>query len=188
MINSSLPADRNSRRVGLELIFWMQLKFANAASIAVLTTCTGEMVSPEKRVFLMLSVASFGRLCLVFCPLLSTLTVVHRLLPITIIATLGWMYGLVMRFLNRYYWNTEQVQVVQVPTPNTYRRNSSVILHRCSSTASSEVSGYSNELLQNFEQKIAVSIADLWHINFDTNPECDEDREAVIKSQSMHSI
>ncbi|KAH8420773.1 hypothetical protein KR222_004332 [Zaprionus bogoriensis] len=183
-------SDRNSRRVGLELIFWMLLKFANSASIAVLTTCTGEMVSPEKRVILMLSVVSFGRLCLVFSPLLSTLTVVHRLLPITIIATVGWMYGLVMRLLNRYYWNTEQVQVGQVPTPNTYRRNSAVIMRRCS-TASSEVSGYSNELLRNFEQTVAVSIADLWHINFNTIHECDSKsdiNETTPKSKSLHSI
>ncbi|XP_064547827.1 solute carrier family 22 member 1 [Drosophila montana] len=183
-------SDRNSRRVGLELIFWMLLKFANSASIAVLTTCTGEMVSPEKRVLLMLSVVSFGRFCLVVSPLLSTLTVVHRLLPITIIATIGWLYGLVMRLLNRYYWNTEQQQVGQVPTPNTYRRNSAVILRRCS-TASSDVSGYSNELLSNFEQTVAVSIADLWHINFSTIHECDslkEATDAALKSQSMHSI
>ncbi|XP_001996921.2 organic cation transporter protein [Drosophila grimshawi] len=182
--------DRNPRRVGLELIFWMLLKFANAASIAVLTTCTGEMVSPEKRVLLMLSVVSFGRLCLVFSPLLSTLTVVHRLLPITIIATVGWIYGLIMRFLNRYYWNTEQQHMVQVPTPNTYRRNSAVILRRCS-TASSDVSGYSNDMQRNFEPNVTVSISDLWHINFHTIPECDSIKEAtegVIKSQSMHSI
>ncbi|KAM8706075.1 hypothetical protein ACLKA7_010374 [Drosophila subpalustris] len=183
--------DRNSRRVGLELIFWMLLKFANSASIAVLTTCTGEMVSPGKRVLLMLSVVSFGRLCLVFSPLLSTLTVVHRLLPITIIATVGWVYGIAMRFLNRYYWNTEQLQVGQVPTPNTYRRNSAVILRRCS-TASSDVSGYSNELIRNFEQNVAVSIADLWHINFNTIHECDslaEVNEAAAKPHSsMHSI
>ncbi|XP_034485849.1 solute carrier family 22 member 19 [Drosophila innubila] len=184
-------SDRNSRRVGLELIFWMLLKFANSASIAVLTTCTGEMVSPEKRVLLMLSVVSFGRLCLVFSPLLSTLTVIHRLLPITIIATVGWVYGIAMRFLNRYYWNTEQLQVGQVPTPNTYRRNSAVILRRCS-TASSDVSGYSNELIRNFEQNVAVSIADLWHINFNTIHECDsltEVNEAAVKPHSsMHSI
>ncbi|XP_034116834.2 LOW QUALITY PROTEIN: solute carrier family 22 member 19 [Drosophila albomicans] len=184
-------SDRNSRRVGLELIFWMLLKFANSASIAVLTTCTGEMVSPAKRILLMLSVVSFGRLFLVFSPLLSTLTVVHRLLPITIIATIGWVYGLIMRFLNRFYWNTEQVQVGQVPTPNTYRRNSAVIMRRCS-TASSDVSGYSNELLRNFEQTVAVSIADLWHINFNTIHECDsmkELSETVEKPHSsMHSI
>ncbi|KAH8360014.1 hypothetical protein KR093_010188 [Drosophila rubida] len=183
--------DRNSRRVGLELIFWMLLKFANSASIAVLTTCTGEMVSPGKRILLMLSVVSFGRLCLVFSPLLSTLTVVHRLLPITIIATVGWVYGLLMRFLNRYYWNTEQLQVGQVPTPNTYRRNSAVIMRRCS-TASSDVSGYSNELLRNFEQTVAVSIADLWHINFNTIHECDSMKElgeTIEKPHnSMHSI
>ncbi|XP_017856517.1 PREDICTED: solute carrier family 22 member 7 [Drosophila arizonae] len=182
--------DRNSRRVGLELIFWMLLKFANAASIAVLTTCTGEMVSPEKRVLLMLSVVSFGRICLVFSPLLSTLTVVHRLLPISIIATVGWVYGLFMRLLNRYYWNTEQLQVGQVPTPNTYRRNSAVIMRRCS-TASSDVSNYSNELLHNFEQTVAVSIADLWHINFDTIHECDSTNEisdVASKSQSTQTI
>lgn len=168
----------------------MLLKFANAASIAVLTTCTGEMVSPEKRVLLMLSVVSFGRLCLVFSPLLSTLTVVHRLLPISIIATVGWVYGLIMRLLNRYYWNTEQLQVGQVPTPNTYRRNSAVIMRRCS-TASSDVSNYSNELLHNFEQTVAVSIADLWHINFDTIHECDsmnEISDVASKSQSTQTI
>ncbi|EDV90843.1 solute carrier family 22 member 1 [Drosophila grimshawi] len=182
--------DRNPRRVGLELILWMLLKCAHAASIAVLTTCTGEMVSPEKRVLLMFSVVSFARLCLVFSPMVSTLIVVHRLLPITIIATVGWIYGLIMCFLNRYYWNTEQQHVVQVPTPNTYGRNSAVILRYCS-TSSSDVSGYSNDMQRNFVPNVTVSISDLWHINFHTIPECDSIKKAtegVIKSQSMHSI
>ncbi|XP_017846044.1 solute carrier family 22 member 1 [Drosophila busckii] len=179
-------SERNSRRVGLELIFWLLLKFANAASIAVLSTCTGEIVSPAKRGILMLSVLSFARLCLVFSPLLSTLTVVHRLLPITIIATLGWIYGLVMRLLNRYYWSTEHSHMDQVLTPQTYRRNSAVILSRCS-TDSSDVSSYSNELKRSFKQNMAVSIAELWHINYSAKPE-GTTQEELPKSQSLHSI
>ncbi|EDX12281.1 GD20089 [Drosophila simulans] len=162
--------ERNSRRVGLELVFWLILKIANSASIAVLTTCTSEIVSKEKRVVLMLSVISFSRVCLLFCPFLSCLTVIHHLVPITILATMGWIYGLALRRLNRYYWNTEQPQISQVPTPNTYRRQSAIILRRCS-TVSSECSAYSNELLSNFERNMAVSIADIWHINFHPSSE-----------------
>ncbi|BFF89375.1 solute carrier family 22 member 8 [Drosophila madeirensis] len=175
--------ERNSRRVGLELIFWLILKLANSASIAVLTTCTGEMVSSENRVLLMLSVVTFSRLCLVFCPFLSVLTVIHPLVPITIIATVGWIYGLALRRLNRYYWNTEQPHISQVPTPNTYRRHSQMILRRCSS-ASTEVSGYSNELLSNFERNMAVSIADIWHINFYPINECDSLAEMELEKRS----
>ncbi|KAH8250183.1 hypothetical protein KR026_007095, partial [Drosophila bipectinata] len=184
--------ERNSRRVGLELVFWIILKMANSATIAVLTTCSGEMVSTEKRVYLMLSVVGFSRTCLVFCPLLSCLTVVHPLVPITILSTLGTIYGLALRRLNRYYWNTEQPPISRVPTPNTYRRQSAIILRRYSST-SSEISGYSNELLSNFERNIAVSIADIWHINFHPASECDiemvqQSGEEALKSRSSETI
>ncbi|XP_068157302.1 solute carrier family 22 member 12 [Drosophila tropicalis] len=180
---------RNSRRVGLELFFWLLLKFANSASIAVLTTCTGEMVPAEKRVYFLLSVITFSRLCLVLSPLLTTLVVIHPLVPITIIATLGWLYGLALRRLNRYYWNTEQPHIDHVPTPNTYRRNSALILRRRSST-SSEVSGFSNELLSNFEHNLAVSIADIWHINFNPINEMEEIElnEEAVKSRSLETI
>ncbi|KAH8256461.1 hypothetical protein KR032_008922 [Drosophila birchii] len=183
--------ERNSRRVGLELLFWLLLKVSNSASIAVLTTCTGEMVSNEKRVYLLLSVVSFSRLCLVFSPLLSCLTVVHHLVPITILATLAWIYGLALRRLNRYYWNAEQPHISQVPTPNTYRRQSAIIMRRCS-TASSECSAYSNELLSNFERNMAVSIADIWHINFHPSSEIELEMEQqqpeALRSRSSETI
>ncbi|XP_037728838.1 solute carrier family 22 member 19 isoform X1 [Drosophila subpulchrella] len=183
--------ERNSRRVGLELVFWFILKVANSASIAVLTTCTSEIVSKEKRVLLLLSVISFSRMCLVFCPLLSCLTVIHHLVPITILATIGWIYGLALRRLNRYYWNTEQPQMSQVPTPNTYRRQSAIILRRCS-TDSSDCSAYSNELLSNFERNMAVSIADIWHINFhpssEIETELEQHRPQTCRSHSSETI
>jgi len=177
--------------VGLELVFWFVLKVANSASIAVLTTCTSEIVSKEKRVLLLLSVISFSRMCLVFCPLLSCLTVIHHLVPITILATIGWIYGLALRRLNRYYWNTEQPQMSQVPTPNTYRRQSAIILRRCS-TDSSDCSAYSNELLSNFERNMAVSIADIWHINFhpssEIEMEVEQPRPQACRSHSSETI
>ncbi|KAH8369124.1 hypothetical protein KR009_002014 [Drosophila setifemur] len=187
--------ERNSRRVGLELVFWIILKVSNSASIAVLTTCTSEMVSTEKRVFLLLSVITFSRLCLVFCPLLSCLTVIHHLVPITILSTIGWIYGLALRRLNRYYWNADQPHISQVPTPNTYRRQSAIILRRCSTT-SSNFSGYSNELLSNFERNGAVSIADIWHINFHPSSLCEcedlelnlQNGEEAVTSRSSETI
>ncbi|KAH8278442.1 hypothetical protein KR018_003393 [Drosophila ironensis] len=184
--------ERNSRRVGMELVFWILLKMANSATIAVLTTCTGEMVSEEKRVYLMLSVVAFSRGCLVFCPLLSCLTVVHPLVPITILSTIGWIYGLSLRRLNRYYWNTEQPPISRVPTPNTYRRQSAIILRRYS-TASSDISAYSNELISNFERSVAVSIADIWHINFHPSSECEaeidhESAAEALRSRSSETI
>ncbi|XP_030374193.1 solute carrier family 22 member 3 [Scaptodrosophila lebanonensis] len=175
---------RNSRRVGLELFFWLLLKFANAASIAVLSTCTGEMVSPEKRVFMLLSVVTFSRLWLIFSPFISTLTVVHRLLPITILATMGWIYGLALRRLNRYYWNTEQPHKSQVPTPRTYRRCSTTLMRRCSSTGS-EISGSSTEIIP--IPATAVSISDLWQINFQTITECESGAEMDEMSYKRNS-
>ncbi|XP_037951229.1 solute carrier family 22 member 13-like [Teleopsis dalmanni] len=167
---------KESRRIGLELIFWIVLKLANATAQSVLITCTGELVAPEKRPMLSLSVVTFSRCCVTIAPFISTLTVFHQLIPITVFATLGVINGILMFMVNSSFWSVEQPRIEKVPTPNTYRRNSAIVMRRvstCSSELSSSSSVYGNIYSPQYKQ--TISISDLWRLDIRCQPtdECD---------------
>ncbi|XP_067615966.1 uncharacterized protein [Eurosta solidaginis] len=164
---------KSSRRVGFEMIFWIFLKFSNAVTFAVLATCTGEIVASEKRDTLMFSVLTHSRFWLIFGPYIATTIQIHHLIPITIFASLAVLTGLLLCFLNRAFWNTEQPRSVKVPTPNTYRRNSSLELLRRFSASSASSGGNVNPGF--YENGLAISISDLWLVNaqFETIAEQD---------------
>lgn len=145
-----------SRRVGFEMIFWMFLKFATAVTFAVLAACTGEIVTAQKRSTLMYSVVTHSRFWLIFGPSIAVTIKVHNLIPITVLASLALVTGILLCFLNRAFWNMEQPRVAKVPTPNTYRRNSSAeLLRRASLGTKSEF----------YENALTISISDLWLVN-----------------------
>ncbi|XP_011179275.1 solute carrier family 22 member 3 [Zeugodacus cucurbitae] len=142
-----------SRRVGYEMIFWMFLKFATAVTFAVLATCTGEIVTAEKRPTLMYSVVTHSRFWLIFGPSIAVTINIHNLSPITVLASLAVITGVMLCFLNRAFWNMEQPRLSKVPTPNTYRRNSSAeLLRRASLGTKSEF----------YDNTLTISISDLW--------------------------
>ncbi|XP_004535657.1 solute carrier family 22 member 8 [Ceratitis capitata] len=145
-----------SRRVGFEMIFWMFLKFATAIAFAVLATCTGEVVTPEKRPTLMFSVVTHSRFWLIFGPTISVTIQIHYLIPITVLASLAVVTGILLCFLNRAFWNTDQPRRAKAPTPNTYRRNSSAELLRRASAGTK---------MEFYENPLTISISDLWLVN-----------------------
>ncbi|XP_050322366.1 solute carrier family 22 member 3 [Bactrocera neohumeralis] len=145
-----------SRRVGFEMIFWMFLKFATAVTFAVLATCTGEIVSSEKRPTLMYSVVTHSRFWLIFGPSIAVTIQFHNLIPITVLASLAVVTGVLLCLLNRAFWNMEKPRVAKVLTPKTYRRNSSAeLLRRSSLGAKSEF----------YDNSLTISISDLWLVN-----------------------
>ncbi|XP_036322613.1 solute carrier family 22 member 3 [Rhagoletis pomonella] len=161
LVPSSL---KSSRRVAIEMLFWMFLKFANAVTFAVLATCTGEIVSPEKRALLMFSVLIHSRFWLIFGPSISVTMQIHNLIPITVLTSLALATGILLCFLDRSFRNTEQPRIAKVPTPNTYRRNSSLeLLRRASTSTVGSSSGYTNSGF--YENDLTISISDLWLVN-----------------------
>lgn len=134
----------------------MFLKFATAVTFAVLATCTGEIVTPEKRLTLMYSVVTHSRFWLIFGPSIAVTIKFHNFIPITALASLALVTGILLCFLNRAFWNMEQPRVAKVPTPNTYRRNSSAeLLRRTSLGTKSEF----------YENTLTISISELWLVN-----------------------
>ncbi|XP_054747426.1 solute carrier family 22 member 3 [Anastrepha obliqua] len=154
---------KSSRRVGLEMIFWMFLKFANAVTFAVLATCTGEIVSAEKRPLLMFSVLTHSRCWVILGPFIAVTIQIHNLIPITALTSLALVTGILLCFLDRSFWTTEQPRITKVPTPNTYRRNSSLELLRRVSASSIGSASYTNSGF--YENDLTISVSDLWLVN-----------------------
>ncbi|XP_037807316.1 solute carrier family 22 member 3 [Lucilia sericata] len=166
---------KESRRIGFEMLFWILLKLANSAYLSILTTCTGQLVSPEKRSILMLSSSCFSRFWLIFAPFIIITTKIHILIPITVFASLAVSSGVLMCFLNIHFWNEEQPKICKIPTPNTYRRKSSTILLRRSSCIS-EMSSMENQSSEGgYDNPLTISITDLWHM--DRSMDCIEEME-----------
>lgn len=149
------------------MLFWILLKLANSASLSILTTCSGELVTPEKRSMLMLSSACFSRFWLIFAPFIIITTKVHILIPITIFASLAVSSGMLMCFLNIHFWNDNQPKICKVPTPNTYRRKSStILLNRRRSSCISEMSSIDNQSSDYYyDNPLTISITDLWQMD-----------------------
>ncbi|XP_065372163.1 solute carrier family 22 member 3 [Calliphora vicina] len=160
---------KESRKIGFEMLFWILLKLANSAYLSILTTCTGQLVSAEKRSILMLSSSCFSRFWLVFAPFIIITTKFHILIPITVFASLAVSSGVLMCFLNIHFWNDEQPKICKIPTPNTYRRKSStILLQRRRSSCISEMSAMENQSSEGgggYDNPLTISITDLWHMN-----------------------
>lgn len=161
------------------MIFWILLKLANSASLSVLTICSGELVEQNQRTILMRSILTFSRSWLIVTPFISILTKIHVLIPITIFASLAISNGLLMCYLNLNFWNDKSKKVPKVPTPNTYRRRSTIILDKRRESWGGFVntamvpdmiqSGIENPNLSiNHlckKDSLTISISDLWQID-----------------------
>lgn len=162
------------------------MKLANSASLSVLTTCSSEMVSAKRRPLLMLSVVTFSRFGLIIAPFISTLTIIHQLIPITCFATMAIFNGLLMCHLNRTFWNREQPRIEKVLTPNTYRRNSAIELLRRSSTCS-ELSCHNSVNSACYDNPLTISITDLWsmELRLRTLEECSSSLKCGMHEQRV---
>ncbi|XP_059217738.1 steroid transmembrane transporter SLC22A24 [Stomoxys calcitrans] len=158
---------KDSHRGAYEMIFWLFLKLVNSASLVILTNCSGELVTPDKRPLLMASVGAFSRFWLTLGPFILIFMKVNHLLPITIFASMAVSSGALMCFLNIHFCNDDQPKVRRIPTPNTYRRKSSTILLRklssvdecisCPEESSSAEMGYDNP-------SISISLEEFWEM------------------------
>lgn len=165
------------------MIFWILLKLANSASLSVLTTCSSELVVQNERILLMRSILTFSRGWLIVTPFISILTKIHDLIPITIFASLAISNGLLMCYLNLNFWNDKSIKVPKVPTPNTYRRRSTIILDKRRESWGGFVKSAvipniiecnidQSNLPANFLSKkdaLTISISDLWQIDTVSN-------------------
>lgn len=127
---------KESKQAGLEIIFCTGLKIANALSMSILITCTGELVTEEKRPTLMFSVVTWSRIWLLIAPFIIALSTIHKLIPVTIFAGLAVINGLFMCYINEQFWNFSHPKIERVPTLTTFRRNSAILLMKRNSTCS----------------------------------------------------
>lgn len=130
MLSSHLV--KASRKAGYELLFWLILKMINSANLVVLTTCTGEMVAPQKRPMLMLSTGTFARFWLTIVPFTLVVGKIHYLIPMTMFATAAVSSGAMICYFNRHFPRAAlEMKVTQpsiIPAANMYRKRSSSLL------------------------------------------------------------
>lgn len=138
------------------MLFCIGLKLANATSLSVLTTCTGEMVPPKKRPMLMFSVITISRIWLAIAPYILASALIHPLIPITLFAFLAVLNGGSMCYLNTKFWNESAPRIQRVPSVKTYRRKSSMLLMKRNSTSSD---------FDNFNSGMSINISDIWNLS-----------------------
>ncbi|XP_075166019.1 solute carrier family 22 member 3-like [Haematobia irritans] len=174
---------KDSHRGAYEMIFWLFLKLVNSASLVILTTCSGELVTADKRPLLMASIGTFSRFWLILGPFILVFMRVNHLLPITIFATMAVSSGALMCFLNIHFCNDEQPKVLRVPTPNTYRRKSSTILLRKLSSVD-EHSGLEDSSTDGGceNPSFSISLEQFWEMAGNlTDTEDTEKKEEIVK-------
>ncbi|XP_073819662.1 solute carrier family 22 member 19-like [Musca autumnalis] len=176
---------KDSHRGAYEMIFWLFIKLVNSASLVVLTVCSGELVSPEKRALLSLSTGCFSRLWLCIGPFILVLNTVHRLLPITIFATMALSSGTLMCFLSIHFCNDEHPKVKKIPTPDTYRRKSStILLRRLSSTLDvNALEGSVSDVCCD-NPSLSVSIEEFWEMSKEFPDDKSRQKQATVTEKT----
>lgn len=142
------------------MLFCIGLKLANAASMSVLITCTGEMVPLQKGPRLMFSVITLSRIWLTTAPFILSTMSIHPFIPITLFAFLAVLNGASMCYLNTKFWNENTPRIQRVPSVRTYRRKSSILLMKGNSSYSCS----DNDSLEMY-----VNISDIWNLSENIN-------------------
>lgn len=94
-------AVRENRRVGIEMIASILLKTSTSCALSVLTTCTTQLVVPEKRKILMFSVNVWGRTWFLAAPFVNYLKEFGRVVPLSAFATLSVIGGVLVAVINK---------------------------------------------------------------------------------------
>lgn len=84
----------------LEMIPTMAIKLATSTCMSVLTLCTADLVSMERKKMLMLSVIVWARSWFLWAPFIFPLRVYFAILPLTVFGTLSILGGLLMCIVN----------------------------------------------------------------------------------------
>lgn len=79
--------------VALEMLPTMGIKLATSTGLCLLTICTADLVTMEKKKILMLSVGVWARAWFLWAPFIFMLKVYDTVLPLTVFATLSVLGG-----------------------------------------------------------------------------------------------
>lgn len=79
--------------VALTMIPCIVIKITTSAAMAILTTCSADLITPEKRKMLMFSSAIWARTWFLWAPFLGTVSSYGMLVPLTIFAIMSVLGG-----------------------------------------------------------------------------------------------
>lgn len=91
---------KESHVVALEMFPTMAIKLGTSSSLCLLTICTADLVSVEKKKILMLSVGVWARAWFLWAPFVFMLRVYDTVLPLTVFATLSVLGGVLTCIVN----------------------------------------------------------------------------------------
>lgn len=87
--------------VALEMAPTLAIKMASSVGMCVLTVCTAELVSSDRRKILMFSSTVWARAWFLWAPFVNVLKSFHVILPLTVFATLSLVGGLLMTIIHQ---------------------------------------------------------------------------------------
>lgn len=94
------------------------IKVATSSSLSILTTCTVDLVDPEKRKTLMFSAAVWARAWFLWAPFIGVTKKYGATMPLTIFATLAVVGGILTSLINhshhRSHKKTYSAQEIQL--------------------------------------------------------------------------
>lgn len=103
--------------VALEMLPCIAIKIATSSSLSILTTCTSELVDPERQKTLQFSASVWARAWFLWAPYINTTKSYGPLIPLTIFATLSVVGGLLTSVINHSHHRNHQ-KGVQQPSPS----------------------------------------------------------------------
>lgn len=86
--------------VALEMIPTMGIKLATSTALSILTTCTADLVSVEKKKILMFAATVWARAWFLWAPFIFVLKRYFVVLPLTVFATLNIIGGILTSIVN----------------------------------------------------------------------------------------
>lgn len=100
--------------VALEMLPCIAIKIATSSSLSILTTCTSELVDPERQKTLQFSASVWARAWFLWAPYINTTKAYGPLIPLTIFATLSVVGGLLTSVINHSHHKNHQAQLKPV--------------------------------------------------------------------------
>lgn len=102
--------------VALEMLPCIAIKIATSSSLSILTTCTSELVDPERQKTLQFSASVWARAWFLWAPYINTAKSYGPLVPLSIFATLSVVGGMLTSIINHSHHKNHQKQAMSVPS------------------------------------------------------------------------
>ena len=84
---------KESHKLAISIIPCIAIKMTTSVAMAILTTCTVDLVAVDKKKILMFSIAVWGRIWFLWVPYIGTSARYGSIVPLTIFATLSVIGG-----------------------------------------------------------------------------------------------